>query len=73
MQATDVLPTYLEIAYRKPCFAGDLMRIDLAAFEQAGASGALGCFVPSDEPPHSDPEAARPHATVRMLFGATGG
>lgn len=39
------LARWLEIAYRKPCFAGDRVRIELQAFTREGEIGAFGRFV----------------------------
>jgi hypothetical protein len=59
-----LLARSLEIGYRKPCFAGDRMRIRLRAFvDERGRPGAAGCFVPEGAG-----EAARPHAFVRLSF-----
>lgn len=63
-----LLPIHLDIAYRKPCFAGDRMRIDLTAFELDGRLGAVGAFVRHDAPPAGSSGAPRPHCTVRVLF-----
>ncbi len=71
-RAPTVLARSLEIAFRKPAFAGDRMRVVLRAFEDSrGHLGAVGAFVREDE--HGSPEAiasARPHAFVRMTFEA---
>ena len=64
-----VLPRYLDIAFRKPCFAGDRMRIALRAFTIQDRSGVVGCFVPD---PGCGPIAGdahrQPHCAARMLF-----
>jgi hypothetical protein len=57
-----VLPRHLEIAYRKPCFAGDRARVLLRAFRDGPRVGAVGAFVP--EPPGDN----RPHCTLQMTF-----
>jgi hypothetical protein len=57
---TAVLGRAVEIAYRKPCFAGQRMRIWLRAYVRRGEHGAVGTFVPEGEP------AARPHAVLRL-------
>jgi hypothetical protein len=46
------LARWLEIGYRKPCFAGDRVRIELQAFTRGDEVGAFGAFVPegSDKP-----------------------
>ncbi|MGZ3449103.1 MAG: hypothetical protein ACXWUG_06445 [Polyangiales bacterium] len=56
-----VLVRWAEIAYRKPCFAGETVRVRLQYFEHGGEVGAVGAFVPAD-----DPETDRPIAYVRM-------
>ena len=61
----------LSIAYRKPCFAGQTMRVVLRTFSIGDRIGAVGGFVTEDEA--STPEAlarAVPHAFVRMTLGA---
>jgi hypothetical protein len=46
-RSTRVLPRRIEIAYRKPCFAGDRARITLRAFALPdGQLLATGAFVP---------------------------
>ena len=51
----------VDIAYRKPCFAGDRVRAHLRLFDLAGAVGAAGSFVGDD---------GKPRCYVRVLFGA---
>jgi hypothetical protein len=51
----------IEIAYRKPCFAGDSVRAHLRLFELDGQPGAAG-FIAG--------EGGKPHCYVRVLFGA---
>jgi hypothetical protein len=64
-QKTQVLARTLEVAYRKPCFAGDRVRVWLQAFSQAGTLGAIGAFFPEGVRP-DDPRRA--HAFARMTF-----
>ncbi len=59
---TAVLSRALEIAYRKPFFAGQTARLAVRAFEHRGATGACGGFFLDGV----DPLAARPHATIRV-------
>jgi acyl-CoA thioesterase FadM len=59
-----LLARKLDIAYRKPCFAGDRMRIHVAAIEHEGKLGALAAIVP-DGPQSS---ALQAHAVARLLF-----
>jgi hypothetical protein len=56
-----VLARWAEIAYRKPCFAGDSVSVRLSYFEHGDEVGAVGTFVPAD-----DPDTDRPIAYVRM-------
>jgi hypothetical protein len=62
-----------EVCYRKPCFAGQSMRMVLRAFEHQGRPGALGCIVPEDDARNPDSLArvlteGRAHCYMRMLF-----
>jgi hypothetical protein len=51
----------LDVAYRKPCFAGDRVRISLRLAREAGGRlGAIGAFVPEG--------ADKPSATVAAWF-----
>lgn len=55
----------IDIAFRKPCFAGDVMRIAVRAFrwgEGFGAAVSLGPEV------RSEVERARPHCSARLYF-----
>jgi hypothetical protein len=64
-----VLARRLEIAYRKPCFAGQRTRVALQAFDQGGRLGVAGVLVDDGDLPTDDALAgARPHAFVRILF-----
>lgn len=65
---TAVLARFVEISYRKPCFAGDRMRIHLHAFRYRDHLGAVGVFVP-DRPLGPD-NPFRPHCFVRMGFSS---
>ena len=58
-----LLSRHVQLAYRKPCFAGDRMRIAVRLFELDGRLGAVGTFFPDGTP------EARPHAFARMIFG----
>ncbi len=59
--APAVLARWVEIGYRKPCFAGQKVRVRLSAFRRGNEFGAVGAFVPE-----SDPETDRPYAYVAM-------
>lgn len=50
----------VDIAYRKPCFAGDRVHSQLRMFESSEGTGAAGCL--SDE-------RGTPRCYVRVLFG----
>lgn len=59
----------IDIAYRKPCFAGQVMRVVQQAFEVNGKLGIAAVLV--DDRDANDPEAlarARPHVFARMTF-----
>jgi hypothetical protein len=64
--STPVLGRFMEIGYRKPCFAGDRVRIVLQAFTLGERWGATGVFIPEGDV--AAPERARPHCYVQMLF-----
>jgi hypothetical protein len=59
-----VLARKVEVAYRKPAFAGTCLRIAVAAFEFDGKLGARGYFISDDE--KSNPNRA--HCFMRVLF-----
>jgi acyl-CoA thioesterase FadM len=52
----------LEIAYRKPCFAGERVEVMLQALRRGDRFGAVGSFVPVGR------EDRRPHAYVQVWF-----
>jgi hypothetical protein len=58
-----VLVRALDIAYRKPSFAGDRVRIHTRLFAIGDQVGAAGFVADVDDP------AARPRSCARMLFG----
>jgi len=53
----------LDIAYRKPSFAGDRVRIHTRIFTLGDRTGAAGYLVDADDP------AARPRCCARILLG----
>jgi hypothetical protein len=53
----------LDIAYRKPSFAGDRVRLHLRTFRLADRFGAAGFLVSADDP------ALRPRCCARILLG----
>lgn len=56
-----VLARWIEIGYRKPCFAGDRVSMRFTLAEVDGGIGAFGVFVPTN-----DPLTDKPHAWVGM-------
>ena len=66
-----LLARTIDIAYRKPCFAGQTMRIVQQAFEHEGRLGVAAVLV--EEQHATDPAAlarVRPHVSARMTFEA---
>lgn len=64
--STPVLARALEVGYRKPCFAGEGVRIVLRAFTLGERWGAAGVFIPEGDV--RAPERARPLCYLQMLF-----
>lgn len=58
----------LNVAFRKPCFAGDAMRIRIQAFRSNGGYGATAALVP--DTPVNGATPARPHCCARLWFSA---
>ena len=68
-RGSTLLGRSIDIAYRKPCFAGQVMRVVQRAFEAHGKLGIAAVLV--EDRDARDPEAlarARPHVFARMLF-----
>jgi hypothetical protein len=64
-----VLGRTLEIAYRKPCFAGQTMRVVQQAFEHEGRLGIAAVLVEEAEATREAGLAgAKPHAYARITF-----
>ena len=63
---TAVLTRALEMGFRKPAFAGDVLRLALRAFRLGDRLGACGAFVAAAQA--GDLAAARPHAYACTLF-----
>lgn len=59
-----LLARRVEVAYRKPAFAGQTLRVRLQLFEQRGTVLALGAFIPDDA------ADAKPSCYLRMAFAA---
>jgi hypothetical protein len=64
--STPVLARLLEIGYRKPCFVGERVRIELQAFTLGERWGATGIFIPEGDV--AAKERARPLCYLQMLF-----
>jgi hypothetical protein len=58
----------IEIAYRKPCFAGERLHVALRAYEEGGGYGVVGVLV-GDEDAAKPLESARPRCFVRLALG----
>ena len=59
----------LDIAYRKPCFAGQTMRVVQQAFEHEGRLGVAAVLVEDKDVASAETLArAKPHAYVRITF-----
>jgi hypothetical protein len=54
------LPRFVDVGYRKPCFAGDRVELAVRAFVFDGRPAAIGVFAPAG--------AERPSVVCRMLF-----
>lgn len=61
-----LLTRSFDVAYRKPCFAGERVRIAVRAFTYNGRPGVVGCLVGQDE--IADLASARPRCYARLLF-----
>ena len=66
---TAVLARYVDLGFRKPCFAGDRMRIMLRAYESGDEIGVLGAFITSGEAITAGATPSdRAHVFARMQF-----
>jgi hypothetical protein len=64
-----VLGRTLDIAYRKPCFAGQTMHVVQQAFEHAGTLGMAAALVEAKDVASEETLAkARPHVYARTTF-----
>jgi hypothetical protein len=61
-RAEPLLARRLEIAYRKPCFAGDRMRVLVRAVEMDGRLGAIAALVKEGA------DASSAHVAARLVF-----
>jgi Thioesterase superfamily len=62
-----VLGRFMEIGFRKPCFAGEAVRVVLRAFELGKRLGAVGAFV-TEEEARMPIDRVRPRCCAMMLF-----
>jgi acyl-CoA thioesterase FadM len=70
-RGASLLGRTMEIAYRRPCFAGQTMRVVQRAFEDEGRLGMAGVLVADADAASEETLArAKPHAYVRMTFDA---
>jgi acyl-CoA thioesterase FadM len=68
-QTSTWLGRSLEIVYRKPCFAGQTLRVVQQAFEIDGRLGIAATLVDAKDTASAETLAqARPHTFVRILF-----
>jgi hypothetical protein len=68
-RGTGVLGRTLDIAYRRPCFAGQTVRFVERAFEEGGRLGVVAALVDAkDAESDAALSAARPHAFARLTF-----
>ena len=68
-RGSTLLGRSIDIAYRKPCFAGQVMRVVQHAFEEDGKLGVAAVLV--EDKDAKDPQAlarTRPHVFARMTF-----
>ena len=64
-----MLARYVDIGFRKPCFAGDRMRIMLRAYRAGEEAGVLGAFITSGEAiTAGGAPSERAHVFARMQF-----
>jgi hypothetical protein len=52
----------MEVAYRKPCFAGERMQVSMQGFERDGELGMLAFLGEPGQP------RERSHCTCRLIF-----
>ncbi|UJR78239.1 acyl-CoA thioesterase [Sandaracinus amylolyticus] len=66
---TTVLARYVDLAFRKPCFAGDRVRITLRAYRAGDEIGVLGAVVSASEALTAGATPTeRAHVFARMQF-----
>ena len=64
-RGSKVLCRHIDIAYRKPCFAGQTMRVVQQVFEDDGKLGVAAVLVDASAAEGAD---ARPHVYARLTF-----
>lgn len=70
-ESTARFARFVDLGFRKPCFAGDRMRIMLRAFRLGDELGVLGAFITAGEAIGVGPTPSeRAHAFARMQFVA---
>jgi acyl-CoA thioesterase FadM len=68
-RGSSLLARQIDIAYRKPCSAGQTMRVALQAFEHEGTLGVRAVLVERiDGPGELTLTGGRPHTFVQMTF-----
>ena len=60
--------TGFEAGFRKPCFAGDAVRVVLRTFKLGRQLGAVGLFVPNADSSADDEWNPKPYCYLRMAF-----
>jgi Thioesterase superfamily len=66
-EKTVLLARFLDVGLRKPCFAGERVRIVLRAFRLGKQLGVVAAVV-SEQEAGTPIENARPYCCIRMLF-----
>ncbi|MDQ3030819.1 MAG: hypothetical protein M3Y87_00215 [Myxococcota bacterium] len=65
----EMFARFVDLSFRKPCFAGDRMRIMVRAYRLGEELGVLGAFITSGEAITAGAEpSARAHCFARMQF-----
>jgi acyl-CoA thioesterase FadM len=68
-RGASLLGRAMDIAYRRPCFAGQTMRVVQQAFEDEGRLGVAAVLIEDRDAASEETLArAKPHAYVRMTF-----
>jgi hypothetical protein len=68
-RGANVLGRTIDIAYRRPCFAGQTVHVIQRAFEAGGRLGVVAALIDEKDAAGGAPlSAAKPHAYVRLTF-----